>query len=146
MSALTADAIVDRLRSICCAEPFSFGEATSWDTFDLQPTTNLEATFRIPPPASQAIDGSFGDIVDDRIDSFQLWVARKHGGDHDRVRRTLLRDMHSLTAAVVRDGAFNSGDYHVEDSGRGHAIAPAGPGKEFVTLRLTLPIRYECSL
>ena len=145
MSALTLDVIVDRVRSICAGEPFGFGEATSWASFDLQPTTNIDGVFRIPPPQSGGVIGGF-DFSEDRTDVLEIWVARKHGGQYDQVRRTLVRDMHSLTAAVVRDGAVASGDYVVPDSGRGHSIAPDGPGKEFVVLRLRLPVNYEAQL
>lgn len=146
MAALTADTLVDRLRSICVGAPFGFTEATSWASFDLQPTTNLDGVFRIPSPSSQRADGAFGDFVEDRTDSFQIWVARKIGGNYDTVRRTLVRDMHSLTAAIVRDGAQVSGDYDVVDEGRGHTITPDGLGKEFVSLRLTLALSYESAL
>ena len=142
---MTADEIVDRVRSICVATPFGLIEAQKWDSFDLQPTTNIDGVFRIPPPSSQVVSGGF-DFTEDRTDSMQVWVARKHQGDYDAVRRTLLRDMHSLTAAVVRDAAYVSGEYHIPDSGRGHAIQPDRQGLEYVTLRLTLPINYEVQL
>lgn len=145
MAALTLDAIVDRVRSVCASEPFSFGEAVSWATFDLQPATHLDRVFRIPPPSSQRVVGGMN-FSEDRTDSMQIWVARKIGQDYATVRRTLLRDMHSLTAAVVRDGAVNGGDYHVPDEGRGHAVTPDGPGREYLSLRLTLPINYETQL
>jgi hypothetical protein len=78
--------------------------------------------FRIPPPSSQSVIGGFA-FAEDRTDTLQIWVARKRNGDYDAVRRALLRDVHSLTAAIVRDGAVTSGDYDVPDTGRGHAIA-----------------------
>lgn len=145
MAALTVDAIVDRIRSICVGEPFRFTEATSWASFDLQPTTNVDGVFRIPPPSSQRVIGGF-DFAEDRTDSVQIWVARKHQSDYATVRRTLLRDMHSLTAAIARDGVSVSGDYAVTDEGRGHAITPEKAGSEFVSLRLTLGINYDASL
>jgi hypothetical protein len=144
MSALTGDVVLDRVRSLCVSAPFNFTEATSWASFDLQPTTNIDAVFRILPLASQVVIGGFA-YTEDRTDSMQIWLARKRNGDYDAVRRTLLRDVHSLTAAVVRDGATTSGDYHVPDAGRGHVIADV-PTAEYVTLRLTLPINYETQL
>lgn len=144
MAALTADQVVDRVRSICCAAPFSFLEAQAWREFDKQPSQNVDGVFRIPPPASQGVIGGF-DFVEDRTDAMQIWVARKVKQDYDTARRTLLRDMHSLTAAIVRDGSQISGDYVVPDEGRGHSIQ-AEPGKEYATLRLTLPINYEAQL
>jgi hypothetical protein len=145
MPAMTADQIVDRVRSICVSAPFAFVEATTWLSFDQQPTTNVDGVFRIPPPSSQGALGGF-DFTEERTDSMQIWVARKPHGDYAAVRRTLLRDMHSLTAAIVRDGAQVSGDYDVPDRGRGHAITPEAKGLEFISLRLTLPINYEAQL
>lgn len=144
MPAMTADVIVDRVRSIVSRAPFSLVETTAWHTFDLQPTTNVDAVCRIPPPSSQSVLGGF-DYAEDRRDSLQVWVARKHNQDFDLVRRTLLRDVHSLTAAIVRDAHQVSGDYAVPDEGRGHSIA-MDPGKEYVTLRLTLAVNYESQL
>jgi hypothetical protein len=141
---LTVDVIVDRVRSVCCSSPFAFTEAVSWSDFDLQPATNIDAVFRIPPPMSQFVQGGFG-YVDDRRDQVQIWVARRCNSNYDAVRRALLKDMHSLTAAVVRDGAVSSGDYDVPDGGRGHAITD-DRGKDYVTLRLTLPVQYEAQL
>lgn len=141
MSALTIDTIVDRVRSICSGDPFGFGEAVSWGSFDLQPATNIDSVFRIPPPSSQFVEDQFG-FVEDRRDSLQIWVARKRNNDYDGVRRALLRDVHSLTTAVTRDGLVTSGDYHVPGGGRGHSITD-DPTKDYVTLRLTLPVQYE---
>jgi hypothetical protein len=142
--AMTMDVIVDRVRSVCVGAPFAFREAESWDSFDLQPTTNVDAVFRIPPPASGSVSGGFA-FTEQRRDQMQVWVARKRNGDYDAVRRALLRDVHSLTAAITRDGLQTSGDYDIPDGGRGHSIAQDA-GLEYVTLRLTLPIDYDAQL
>lgn len=144
MAPMTADVIVDRVRTICCSSPFGFVESQSWASFDLQPDSNIDGVFRVPPPSSQFVEGGFG-FAEDRRDSMQIWVARKRNGDYDAVRRALLKDVHSLTAAVVRDGAISSGDYDIPDGGRGHAIAEDA-GKDYVGLRLSLPINYEAQL
>lgn len=144
MPAMTADLIVDRVRSVCAGATFGLIEATGWDSFDLQPTTNIDGVFRVPPPNSQHTVGMY-DYAEDRTESLQIWVARKHNSDYSAIRKVLLRDMHSLTAAVVRDAHQQSGDYSVSDGGRGHTIL-AETGKEYITLRLTLPIRYEAQL
>jgi hypothetical protein len=145
MAALTADVIVDRIRSICVASPFGFSEAPTWNSFDQVPTGAIDGSFRVPPPASQRVNGRF-DYVEDRTESVQIWVARKHGMDYGAVRQALLRDVHSLTSAVVRDAHQESGDYAVLDGGRGHAISPEDQTKEYITLRLTLPVYYEAQL
>jgi hypothetical protein len=144
MAALTADVIVDRVRSICSGDPFGFVESVSWNTFDLQPDSNIDGVFRIPPPASQVVIGGFA-FAEDRTDTLQVWVARKRNDDYDAARRALLRDVHSLTAAIVRDGAVTSGDYDVRDDGRGHAISE-DPGRDYLMLRLSLPINYDSQL
>lgn len=142
--ALTADVIVDRVRSVCAGSPFNFVEAVSWANFDLQPNMNVDEVFRILPPSSQFVQGGFG-FTEDRRDQMQIWVARKTNGDYDAVRRALLKDVHSLTAAVTRDALVTSGDYDVPDGGRGHAITEDA-GRTYVTLRLTLPLQYEAQL
>jgi hypothetical protein len=141
---LTADVIIDRVRSLCCSSPYAFTEAVSWASFDLQPDVNVDRVFRIPPTSSQGVTGAFA-FMEDRTDSLHIWVARKRNGDYDAVRRALVKDVHSLTASVVRDGAVSSGDYDVKDGGRGHAIQE-DRGLEYVTLRLTLPVGYEAQL
>jgi len=141
MAALTADVIVDRVRSIVTSHPFNFAEAESWASFDLQPDTNIDGVVRIPPMVSQFVSGGF-DFTEDRTDSMQIWVARTRNGDYDQVRRLLARDVHSLTSAIMRDGAITSGDYDVRDGGRGHAIAE-DRGQVYVALRLTLPINFD---
>ena len=142
--ATTADVIVDRIRTICIGAPFALVEAQRWDTFELQPTTNIDGVFRIPPPSSQSTSGLFG-YAEDRIDTVQIWVARKHNQQWDDVRRRLLQDVHSLTTAIVRDAHQVSGEYGVLDEGRGHSISgdEEDPNAEYLTLRLTLPVNYE---
>jgi hypothetical protein len=141
---MTMDVIVDRVRSVCIGAPFLFKEAESWSSFDLQPSTNDDLIFRVPPPSSQFVTGGFA-FAEDRRDSMQIWVARRRNGNYDSVRRALLRDVHSLTSAITRDALVTSGDYDIPDGGRGHAITDE-PGKEYATLRLTLPINYEAQL
>lgn len=144
MAALTGDVIVDRVRSLVSSDPFNFAEAESWDTFDFQPTTNVDAVFRIPPMRSGTVIGGFA-YAEDRTDILQIWVARKVNSDFAGVRRALLRDVHSLTAAITRDGSEQSGDYNVTDEDRGHEIA-VEEGAEFATLELTLSINYDSQL
>lgn len=144
MPALTADAIVDRVRSVCGSSPFAFVEAVMWADFDRQPETNVDGVFRIPPPHSGSVIGGFG-FYEDRTDLLEVWVARKRNGNEDGVRRALLRDVHSLTAAITRDGHVNGGDFGVLDDGRSHEIA-ADTKQDFATLRLTLPVNYDAQL
>lgn len=137
----TADVIVDRVRSVCAGAPFNFTEARAWTSFELQPTTNIDAVFRIPPPHSGHVRGGFS-YTEERTDQIQVWVARKTNNDYAAVRQVLIQDMHSLSAAIVRDGLENLPDYIVSDNGRGHSIAEEQAGNEYVTLRLSLPFSY----
>jgi hypothetical protein len=143
VASLTGDVIVDRIRSLCIAAPFGLVESPGWDSFDRMPTTTIDGAFRVVS-ASQGVRGKTG-YVEERNDSVQVWVARKHNGDFDDVRRTMLGSVHSLTAAIVRDGAITSGEYVVLDEGRGHAIV-SDPSKEYVQLRLTVSVNYESQL
>jgi hypothetical protein len=140
--AITGDFAVDRIRSILARVPFEFTEAEVWESFDYQPQSNADRVFRVLPPASQSVSGKF-DYAEDRVDSVQILVGRQHNGDWNAVRKTLTRDMHSITAAVVRD---DSGEFSVPDEGRGHAIAREDSTATYVVLRLTLPIFYEAQL
>lgn len=144
MAAMTGDQIMDRVRSICATAPFEFPEAPSWESFDLVPSQLGETAFRVLPPASQRVVGGFN-FSEDRTDSLQIWVLRKINGDWNTTRQQLVRAVHSLTAAIVRDGHQVSGDYGVPDEGRGHAVQ-APPGRDYATVRLTLPINYDVQL
>jgi hypothetical protein len=144
VAAMTGDTIVDRVRSICLGATFGLVEAQDWQSFDLQPTQNIDRVFRIPPMSSQGTFGQFG-FSEDRTDSLQIWVALRHTGQIDETRTAAMRYVHSLTAACVRDAAEDSGDYAVLDEGRGHSIV-SDPAREYVMVRLTLPVNYESQL
>lgn len=141
MAATTADQIQNRIRSICAGPVFGFVESVTWTDFDLQPDSNIDGVFRVPPLSSQTSIGGFG-FWEDRTETVQIWVARKPHGDYDAARTLLQRDVHSLTAAVMRDADTTSGDYHVLDEGRGHAFTEEA-GAEYLTMRLTLPLNYD---
>jgi hypothetical protein len=145
MAAIYASGIVDRVRSLCVSTPFFLAEAESWQTFELQPSQNDSGVFRIPPPSSQGFEGGFS-FREARTDILQIWIARKIENQNDGpVRQRLLDDANSLTSAVVRDAHVTSGDYLVLDEGRGVAVL-VDPGKEYASLRLSLPVNYEVQL
>ena len=83
---------------------------------------------------------SFEDM-DTRLGQEMAKCAR----DYDEARRALTRASHSLTAAIVRDGAVTSGSYSVPDTGYASRVE-ADPTKAYLTLRVTLPICYEAQL
>lgn len=141
MAAMTVDQIVNRIRSICAGPVFGFEEAVSWVDFDLQPDSNIDRVYRIPPPSSQSAVGGFG-FREDRTDTVQIWIARKRFGDDNAARQTLSQDVHSLTAAIMRDAHEVSGDYTIPDEGRGHAVDEQ-IGAAFLTVRFTLAVNYD---
>jgi hypothetical protein len=141
VAALTAGQIVDRVRSVCANEAFGLTEAVSWQDFDLQPESNIDNVYRVPPMTSQRSSGGFG-YYEDRDESLQIWLAMKTNGDHQGTARRLSDAVHSLTSAVMRDGTESSGDYAVTDEGRGHAVV-VNPGADYLSLRLTLAINYD---
>lgn len=137
----TLDVIVDRVRSVCgtlglieSAEPFSFKQ---------QPTGAIDGCFRIVDRSQQVIGGF--NFTEERTDQVQIWVAKKYAGDPTSAKQVLTQQMHSVTAAVTRDGHVTSGDYSIPDAGRAYEIR-ADQGAEYAVLQLTLPVNYETTL
>lgn len=143
--ATTLDVIVDRVRSLCVSAPFDFQESARLDRFDWDaaPVIGDASVFRIET-SSQPPRGGSG-FSEERTDLLAVTVGRAINADYDGTRRALLRTSHSLTAAVVRDGAVTSGSYAVPDSGASTRIE-ADPAALYLTLRLTLPVNYEAQL
>lgn len=142
--ATTIDVIVDRVRSLCAGQPFVFEEAVSTEAFTLQPSGRGDQVFRVKarggPVKSQMA------YVEERTDAIEIEVIRAINADYDAARRLLLRDVTSLTAAIIRDGHVTSGgEYTVPDSGRTSDVV-GQPGASFLTLRLTVPVNYEVSI
>jgi len=142
---LTADQILDRWRAILSGPVFNYIEAISWVSFELQPTTNLDAVYRLVPPASQSTVGHF-DYHEERTESVQLWLSRQVQNDYDAVRTRLIQDKDAIIAALTRDAFQDSGDYNLVSEGRGYAVTPERRDASFVSLRLTLAINYDAQL
>jgi hypothetical protein len=142
--ATTLDVIADRVRSILAAAPFEFQEAETPFSFDLQPDGGIDRCFRLVDAGANRIVGGFS-YSETRVDRSQIWVARRYDGDAKAAKRLLTRDMHSITAAMVRDGHAISGEYAVTDDGRLHELR-ADPGAEYAVLQLTVPVDYESQL
>ncbi len=84
--------------------------------------------------------------VEERTDTVEIEVLRAVNADYDGARRRLLKDVTSLTAAIIRDGHVTSGgEYTVPDGGRSHDVI-GQTGASFLTLRMTLPVNYELSV
>lgn len=142
--AITLDAIVDRVRSLCVNSPFLFTEAVSTEDFTKQPTGQGDRVFKVKGRGG-SVRGQMG-YVEERTDRIELEVIRAVNADYDGARRALLRDATSLTAAVIRDGHVSSGgEYTVPDESRSQEIV-GQPGASFLTLRLTLPANYEINV
>ena len=142
--AITIDTIVDRVRSLCVGQPFGFTEAVSTEDFALQPSGRGDQVFRVkarggPTRAQMA-------YVEERTDLIEIEAIRAINADYDATRRLLLKDITSLTAAIIRDGHVSSGgEYSVPDGGRTSEVM-GRPGASFLTLRLTVPVNYETNV
>jgi hypothetical protein len=140
---LTIDAVVDRVRSLCVASPFSFVEAVSSEDFTRQPSGLSDQVFRVKARGGRAL-AQMG-MYEERTDLIEMEVIRAVNADYDVTRRALLKDVTSLTAAIIRDGHVTSGEYTVPDEGRTSGIL-GERGASFLTLRLTLPVNYEVTI
>lgn len=143
--ATTLDVIVDRVRSLCLASPFGYTESARLDRFDWDTSQVFGdvSVFRIDT-VSQPARGGTG-FTEERTDLLSVTVGRAVNADYDEARRALTRAAHSLTAAIVRDGAEDSGSYTVPDQGYTARITP-DPARAFLELRVTVPINYESQL
>lgn len=141
--AQTVDTIINRVRSLCVSTPFNFTEAQTPFSFSQQPNGEIDGCFRITDRNQRTIGGfNYSEV---RIDQVQIWVARRFNGEPTATKRILTRDMHSITAAVMRDGLQHGGDYAVEDDGRTYEIR-ADDGAAYAVLQLVLPVNYESQL
>lgn len=134
------ETIRQRVTSLCVS--MGYGLAIVPFSFDNTPTGVIDRAFRIESQQSQVIGGF--NFTEERTDQLTIWVARKYAGDAQGAYQNLLKDVNSLRAAVIRDGAQNGGDYIVPDGG-GYAVQ-RNAGQEYAVLRLTLPINFEATL
>jgi hypothetical protein len=143
--ATTLDVIVDRVRSLCIGYPFEFVESARLDRFDWDAAQGFGdvSMFRVETSSQPPRGGSA--FSEERTDLLTVTVGRAINADYDGTRRTLLRTVHSLTAAIVRDGAEDSGSYTVPDAGSASRIE-ADPTASYLSFRLTLPVNYEAQL
>lgn len=136
----TREALWGRVTSLCIESGFTRA-VTPFD-FDQQPTGLIDGAIRLTVEGGAPIGGFR--MSEERTDTFVLWVARKHGAAPQEAYERLLTDVSSLTAGVVRDGAFGGGDYAVPD---GAAVnIEHENGREFAVARLALPVNYEVQL
>lgn len=136
--ATTHDVLVDRVRSLCAS--FAWTEAVSSEAFTLQGIGSSDQVFRVKARGG-AVRGGTG-FTEERTDVVEVEVIRHIAADYDTTRRALFQDANSLTAAIIRDGHEDGGDYAVPDTGRLHEVLGT-PGAGYLTLRLTVPLNYE---
>lgn len=134
------ETIRNRVSSVCVS--LSYGVSQVPFSFDLQPTGSIDRAFRIESQQSSVIGGF--NYSEERTDNLTIWVARKYAGDAQGAYQLLLKDVNSLRAAVIRDGAQNGGDYIVPDGG-GYQVQ-RNAGQEYAVLRLTLPVNFEATV
>lgn len=141
--AQTIDVIRDRIASVCASTPFLFTEAVTPLDFDLNPSQQIDQVFRVTSEAGGIIGGF--NYSEERTDLVQIWLARKHRADVPHAYRQLLTDASSLRAAVIRDGIANGGDYCVPQDGSGYSVEQPD-GREFLVLRLTVPVNFDATV
>lgn len=134
------ETLLARVTSLCAS--LGYVQAQDAFSFDLQPSGNIDATFRIVPEAGSVIGGF--NYSEERTDNFRFWVARAVGPSPQLALTRLVTDCTSLYRAVIRDGAEDGGDYAVPD---GTTLQHSHePGQDFAVAALTIPINYEVSL
>lgn len=141
MAEHVASSIVGFVRNVVEADPFGLIPTTTPYGFSLQPADNIDGTYRLVPTAIRAV-GAF-DFRETRYDTFDLWVARAHGGDMTGVMEELAVTAHSLVAAIAREGVIR--DFDLMDEGRGFEVG-ADPGQSYAVARVSLPLSYAARL
>jgi hypothetical protein len=141
MATHVASSLVGFLRQVVEAEPFGLRPAASPYGFDLQPQDVIDGAYRIVPVAYRAV-GAF-DYRETRYDTYELVVARSHGGDMTAAMDGLVTLTHSLVAAVAREGQVR--DFDLLDEGRTYEIG-RDPGNSYAFARITLPLSYAATL
>jgi hypothetical protein len=137
---MTSAQIRDRIASVCAAQPFGFLQAETPFSFDLQPAGGIDQVFRIETEGGPVLGGF--NFTEDRTDLMHIWLARRYEGDTNACYRRLHTDASSIRAAVIRDGAVDSGEYFVPDDGAA-MVLQREPNRAYAVLKLTLPTNYE---
>lgn len=134
--------IRNRVSSLLCTTPFAY-HAPDVETLADVPLDRMDQAVlvRIDPGATAGLS----DYIEIRLDLMVITVARLHGGSPRDCYEALIKDIASISAAVVRDGSTGGGDYGVGDDGRGVTIGH-DPGAAYSTAEITLPLDYEAQL
>lgn len=141
MAEYVPSSILGLARAVAEAAPFGLVETETPYSFEMQPQSNVDGTYRIVPVAIRSV-GALG-LYETRTDTYDLWTAATHDGNVTASMDRLATLAHSLTSAVVRDGIRR--DYMLVDEGRAVEIR-APQGASYAVLRLTLPLTYAATL
>jgi hypothetical protein len=133
--------VLGRIDRVVTGAPFQYRAAREPFGFDLQPNQLLDRTYCLDASDSREVEAYIG-YAQSEIVPVTIRLARKVHRDAVAAYRTLLTDVSSLQAALVRDGV--AGDYNAEiDSWR---VPEPGPTDDFVIAELTALVDYERAL
>jgi hypothetical protein len=141
MAEHVASSIVGFVRAVVEADPFYLTPAASPYGFELSPQDTISGAYRLVPLSYRTV-GAF-DFSETRYDTFELTVARSHGGDMTAAMDGLVTLASSLVAAVAREGQVR--DFDLLDEGRTYEVG-RDPGQTYATARLVLPLSYAARL
>lgn len=138
--ATTEAAVLDRVRDVMTG--LAFVEAPGLD-FARVPVGSADKAFALrwnslPPRGGMSFREEARGVV-------TVSLVRLIGEDYEVAQRTLLEDAREVINAVVRDGDVTSGEYTVEDSGRGLDIE-APKGANHLIGRVRVPVNFEADL
>ena len=140
MAEHVASSIVGFVRAVAEGDPFWLVPTQTPYGFDLQPADAIDGTYRLVPQSVRSVGAL--DWYETRFDTFDLWTARRHGGDMTAAMDALVVTATSLVAAVARAGVVH--DYDLMDE-RGFEVG-TDPGASYAVARITLPLSYAARL
>ena len=135
--ATTEAAVLARVQDVLV--DLNFVEA-AWPDFSKTPTGVTDGAFALELTGQTPI-GQIGYFEEVRATLQMQWL-RQVNGNLITVRDQMLTDSRSIVSAVVRDGT--TGDYAVEDAGRGLRVE--FPDASYAKATLRVPINFEAAL
>jgi hypothetical protein len=138
---MTSQTLLDRVRSLVTASPYSYTETPTPFDFTRVPSQDETDAVRVVTRTVRVLGGH--GYTEEVYDDIELEVLRRIGGDTGETARGLWDTAQSLTSAMLRDAT--AGDYAVTDEGR-QAEVDVPAGASYAVLRLTVPVSYMQSL
>lgn len=140
---MTDATLLDRVRSLVTASPFSLTETPTPFDFDRVPAQVEGDSVRVELRTVATV-GGFA-YSEQRTGDLDVWVMTPVDVSDPRASYRALQVLaNSLTSAIVRDGC-GAGDFAVPDSGRRMEIVQPTTAATQV-LRLTVPVDYMTDL